>query len=453
MEQQYRSIKEIAEEWGVTPRRVQMLCTAGKLAGAKKISNVWMVPADVERPIDNRVVTGAHIKVNSNTNARLVQIKNKEARELNRQIVSLLSHDIRTSLNNILGASEMIAARKEDGVSPEAHIKKIQESSHSILALTDNLIEMANLLNGEAVCNEELCDLEDVIASIAQEDIGNASRRDVQIQTEVNVAHNLIYMDKEKIAKILRNVIEHSVAYSKDHGMVRVIVEEKYSRKEGYVKIVYSIEDHGVGMTPQAMSQIYNIFKNEIGENERRTDRLGMAIVKQLVELLDGDIQIESHSGFGTKFKIGIKHRVAQKDETLTSVQKATMEEFKGKRILLAEDNEMNCEIAKEVLEDAGFLVECVKDGILCVAKLETSPIGYFDYILMDLVMPNMDGFSATKVIRSLPHAAHAKIPVVAMTASVMEKDRQRAIAAGMNGFVEKPFKLPLLLETLKRCE
>lgn len=458
MSENYKTLREVAEEWGITVRRVQMLCVDGKLPGAKKLGKMWVVPADVERPVDKRVnplEPAARLGANEGSVIKTPKIGNWE-QSGDVRFVAHMSHDIRTSLNAILGYSDMIRAHKDESERVEEYTKKIQASGEAMLKLTTNVIDLARMQMGEEKVEEEVVNLDALLQRVYDQENVAAVKRRIALVKKVNIKHNNIYTDAKKLERILGNVLNNAVKFSDDDEVVQFKVEELPNEETGQVSIAFSIEDNGIGMTEGYLEQIYNSYILDEPDDDYQWggNGLGMAIVKQLVELMQGTIEIESHLGFGTKVLIKMSYRQVDLDDVQSETQVVfDLADFSGKRILVADDNELNRDIAAEILGDLGLDVEVAEDGIICVAMLEKSDKNHYDYILMDLQMPHMDGFLATQLIRGLEDKTKANIPIIAMTASVLPEDREHAFAVGMNGFVEKPFEIRKLLTAMRICD
>lgn len=272
--------------------------------------------------------------------------------------------------------------------------------------------------------------------------------------SDIRVAHPDIMVDKTKLREILLNILSNAVKYTPPGGNVSVTVRELPSDHPGCAVYQTVIEDTGIGMSPDFLPHIFDEFTRERTSTESKVagTGLGMPIVKRLVELMHGTIDVESGLGTGTKFTLTLTHRIADAADPMQPGEPSgeyRNEAFLGKRVLLAEDNELNAEIATTILEEEGFLVERAEDGILCVDKLEKAASDYYDLVLMDIQMPNMDGYKATQIIRRLPDQQKANIPIVAMTANAFEEDRKKAFRMGMNGHIAKPMQIDILKNTI----
>lgn len=449
MEGNYRSVKDVAEEWGLTVRRVQMLCTSGKLPGAKKVGNLWMIPEGTVRPQDNRMVSGEYKKAVFKAAVRTQSYNDYMS------FLSAMSYGIRTSLNTIMGYSDLIKTHSDDPARVIEFAENIKQSGKGILVLIDNSVEYTKLRNNEVEFREDICNLEDIVNRLIEDADADAVRHNISIMRRINLKHEFVKADVEKVSCILGNVIENAVRYSKKDGMVSVRAVEMPEKEPGICTVNFSIIDNGIGMSPLFIERVFDGYSYEKELDSVRLinhgSGLGLAIVKELLNLMGGSININSQLDFGTKVDISIPFKVADLSEiSAGNVETPDLKEYKGKRLLLAEDNELNRDIEMGILEEAGFEVDWAGDGIICVADLERAQDNYYDMVLMDIQMPNMNGVTATQVIRGLDNESKANIPIVAMTASVLKEDRERALKAGMSGFVEKPLDIKNLLKVMK---
>ena len=268
------------------------------------------------------------------------------------------------------------------------------------------------------------------------------------------VIHTDVLCDETKLREIFLNILSNALKYTPSGGKVTMNLTEIPSDRPGYAMYQTVIEDTGIGMSEDFLPHLFEEFTRERSSTETRLNGtgLGMPIVKKLVDLMEGTIEVESKVGRGTKITVPLPHRIAQEADTQSYIEKAKAYDencFQGKRILLAEDNELNAEIAITILEEAGFIVEHAEDGIVCVDMMEKAESGYYDLILMDIQMPNMDGYKATQTIRKLSDPKKAGITIVAMTANAFDEDKANAYRAGMNWHIAKPIKVEELMSAL----
>lgn len=363
-----------------------------------------------------------------------------------------MSHDIRTPMNAILGYAQLMKGKLTD---PELlhYQEMIEQSGNLLLSIINNVLDMARIESGKMELDKDYHVVGDVGSSVCAVFEMEAKRKNITLTHSVNIRHRHIICDKTKVQEVLTNIISNAVKYTPAGGTITVITQEHPCEREGYVYIETSVEDTGIGMSEEFLPHLFDSFSRERNTTAARVSGsgLGMSIVKSLVDLMGGTIKVESKLGKGSKFSVTIPHEIAQAScyENARLSEREKTVDFSGKHILLAEDNELNAEIATAILEDMGFTVDRAEDGIICVAKLEKSAPGAYDLIFMDIQMPNMDGYKAAQVIRALPDKRKAAVPIIAMTANAFAEDRGRAIAVGMNGHIAKPISASKIREEI----
>ena len=398
-----------------------------------------------------RDVTEAHDKADTKAQLEIANASNaaKSAFLFN------MSHDIRTPMNAIIGFTELLEKHLDDKELSKKYIKNIQTSNDFLLSLINNVLEMARIESGKTTLDETYCNAYVFNDSLYSLFNSQMKEKGIDFTRYANVEHVNVICDETKLREIFLNILSNALKYTPSGGKVSMRLSEMASDKPGYVMYRTEIEDTGIGMSEEFLTQIFEEFTRERSSTESRVNGtgLGMPIVKKLVELMNGTIEVESKIGKGTKFTVILPHRIAENgDEDYLAEKMCAYDDghFRGKRILLAEDNELNAEIAMTILEEAGFEVEHAADGIICVDMLEKAEAGYYDLILMDIQMPNMDGYKATQTIRKFSDVKKAGIGIVAMTANAFEEDRRNAYKAGMNGHIAKPIKVDMLLSALE---
>lgn len=365
-----------------------------------------------------------------------------------------MSHDIRTPMNAIIGFTDLLEKHLDDKARMQDYIAKIRTSNEFLLSLINNVLEMARIESGkerlDETCENAMEFLQDVITLFDSQ----MQEKNIRFLNSVDVKHPDVIVDKTKLREILLNLLSNALKYTPAGGTVTLALSELPSENAEYAVYQTVIEDTGIGMSETFLPHLFEDFSREHSSTESRVSGtgLGTAIVKRLVDLMHGTIEVESQLGKGTRITLIMRHRIAgEKDpkQTENDTRKYRMKDFAGKRILLAEDNDLNAEIAIAILGEAGFMVERAADGVICVDMIEKADPDYYDLILMDIQMPNMDGYKATQVIRRLPDPEKAGIPIVAMTANAFEEDRQNAFRAGMNGHIAKPIRVEELFALL----
>lgn len=271
----------------------------------------------------------------------------------------------------------------------------------------------------------------------------------------MNIEHKHIIVDSTKMQEILSNLISNAIKYTPEGGKVLIDVQELPYNQEGYTLIQTKVSDTGIGMSEEFLPSLFELFTRERNTTLSKIPGtgLGMAIVKNLVDLMNGSIEVESELGKGSTFTITIPHKIAYKDYTNRNIESSNEFDidFKGKRILLAEENELNAEITTTILSEMGFVVKAVEDGILCVNEMQHQPANTFDLILMDIQIPNMDGYKATDCIRHLSQPEKANIPIITMSANAFEEDQKKAFDVKMNDYITKTIDFQKMEEVLKQ--
>ena len=367
-----------------------------------------------------------------------------------------MSHDIRTPMNAILGYAQIMKDELNRKEMPEVseHLEKLQQSGNLLLSIINNVLDMARIESGRMELDENYCRIEDVWKSLFAVFDENAMKKNIALHYAMNVEHEHVLTDVTKVKEILVNILSNAIKYTPAGGSVMVDVDELPCDESGYMIVKIRVSDTGIGMSQDYQTKIFEAFTREQNTTKSKIagTGLGMSIVKKYVDLLGGTINVESELGKGSTFTVTLKHRIADESYYVKKhiEEPGTGSEIlEGRNILLAEDNDLNAEIAEAILERAGLKTERVEDGIQCVNRIMEMPVGTYDMILMDIQMPKMDGYKATQAIRNLPDRDKACIPIIAMTANAFVEDKRDAIAAGMNGHIAKPIQVDKLLSML----
>jgi signal transduction histidine kinase/ABC-type amino acid transport substrate-binding protein/ActR/RegA family two-component response regulator len=379
----------------------------------------------------------------------------KQAESANNAKTSFLfnmSHDIRTPMNAIIGFADLLEKHQDEPEKRKDYLKKIQDSSAVLLSIINNVLEMARIEKGTVVIDEAAWSAEqfnDTLYSVFQDMM---REKDIEFTRDIAVDHQYVLCDPIKLREVFINILSNAYKYTNSGGKVHMHLEEIPSDREGYAMYRTTISDTGMGMTDEFLPHIFEEFsrENNTTDNKIEGTGLGMPIVKRLVDIMGGTITVKSKKGEGTTFEVTIPHKITDKSKLVThNAVEFDTNVFKGKRILLAEDNELNAEIAIELLTEEGFVVDRASDGQVCVDMLDKSDDNYYDVILMDIQMPNMNGYEATKAIRKFKNRRKSNIPIIAMTANAFEEDKRDAIRAGMDGHLAKPVDARELCKTL----
>lgn len=383
----------------------------------------------------------------------------KSANKAKTEFLNNMSHDIRTPMNVILGYNQLMKSLLTEPKQLD-YQKKIEQSGKLLLSIINNVLDMARIESGNMKVDENFEIVGEVVDEILSTFSSEAEEKEIHLSSSMQVTHKNILCDSTKIRKIYVNLVSNAIKYTPSGGNITITVEELPCEKEGYMKVKSEIKDTGIGMSKEYLPTLFEPFSREHNTTTGKVGGtgLGMAIVKKMVDLMGGSIEVESEPGKGTIFTFTLMHKIADKKYYSRKIETAessdSVEKLRGKHVLLAEDNNLNAEIAVAVLEKTGLVIDRVEDGIQCVSRIEQLPSDTYDLILMDIQMPNMDGYKATQCIRHLNDKKKAEIPIIAMTANAFEEDKKRAIDAGMNGHIAKPVEIDKLIsEILKYTE
>ena len=369
-----------------------------------------------------------------------------------------MSHDIRTPMNVILGYAQLMENELNGKDIPEVleHLEKLQQSGNLLLSIINNVLDMARIESGRMEIDENYCRIEDVWKSLFAVFDEKARKKNISLHYTMNVEHEHVLTDVTKIKEILVNILSNAIKYTPAGGSVMVYVDELPCDESGYMIVRIRISDTGIGMSQDYLTKIFEAFTREKNTTKSKIagTGLGMSIVKNYVDLLGGTIDVESELGKGSTFTVTLKHRIADERYYVKKhiEESGTGNEIlEGRNILLAEDNDLNAEIAEAILERAGLRIERVENGIQCVNRILKMPAGTYDMIFMDIQMPQMDGYKATQTIRNLPDKDKACIPIIAMTANAFAEDKKKTMEAGMNAHLSKPLNVPELMDTIRK--
>ncbi len=375
----------------------------------------------------------------------------KVANEAKTNFLSNMSHDIRTPMNAIVGFTELLKPLVKNDPKASDYVKKILFSTDYLLNLLNNILEMSRIESGHFSLEETVTETQSINDAIFNVFEREMAKKNITFTREFKVKHQWIYCDQLKVKEILLNLLSNAYKYTPNGGSVTMRVKEIETENPTIIVLEAIIEDTGIGMSSEFLEHIFEKFSRErnTSESGQAGTGLGMGIVKSYIDAMGGSINIESQIGKGSKFTIRLPHRIADPadPEEIVKQQLPSDMRFDGFRVLLTEDNDINAEIANAVLTNLGFEVFRARDGIECIAALEQQ--GHFDVILMDIQMPNMNGYKATKLIRSLKDPYLRTIPIVAMTANAFAEDRKKALEAGMNAHIAKPVYPATLQKTL----
>lgn len=366
-----------------------------------------------------------------------------------------MSHDIRTPMNAIIGYAELSRNHLHEPDKLSEYLSDIRTCGQKMLSIIDNILEIARIENNQIVLEESICNIEESFDSCIVMFNTAVQEKHQTITVHKQVANPYVYIDSSHLSEIVLNVISNAIKYTGQNGKIDCCLTQKPHEDADWCYMEISIADNGIGMSEEFQAHIFESFSREHSSTISGIEGtgLGMGIVKNLVDLMHGTIEIQSSPGKGSTFTICIPCRTALKEEAepRKSSSDRPQKTLAGKRILLAEDNDLNAEIAIELLSEEGLLVDRVSNGVACVEKLEKAAPDFYDLILMDIQMPVMNGYDATRKIRQLEDPFRSSIPIIAMTANAFAEDRQKALFVGMNDHVAKPVDMNVLIPVLEK--
>ena len=383
----------------------------------------------------------------------LRQQASEEASRAKSEFLSNMSHDIRTPMNAIVGMTQIARERQGDPVAVSECLDKIAVSSNHLLGLINDVLDMSRIESGRMELAEEPVSLEDVLEGAAAIVGPQAEARGIRFDVEKDLECRTVRTDGTRLSQVLLNLLSNAVKFTPAGGRVTLAVAQAASpRGAGYVRTTLTVSDTGIGMSEEFLGRIFESFEREDSERVRKTEGtgLGMAIVKRIVDGMGGTVEVESAQGAGSTFRVVLDLERCEDDGSREG--SVDVADLAGARVLVAEDNDLNWEVVSELLGACGLELEWAQDGRECVERFSASPVGHYDAILMDVRMPGMNGYDATRAIRALDRADAAAVPVIAMTADAFAEDRERARACGMNAHVAKPIDLRETLRVIARC-
>lgn len=366
-----------------------------------------------------------------------------------------MSHDIRTPMNAILGYADLARSHMDDPEKLQQYMENIRISGEKLLSIINNVLELSRIENNQTVIEESIINSGDGLDSCLVMMRTALEEKHQKLTVTKNVLYPYIYVDNAHASEIILNIVSNAIKYTGEGGSIICALDQRPAEKEGFCITRISVQDNGIGISEEFQKHIFESFSRERSSTVSGIDGtgLGMGIVKKLVDQMHGTIEVRSKLGEGSTFTVELPCRIATEQEA--QAKKASFhldqQSVAGRRILLAEDNDLNAEIAMELIQAEGLLVERAADGVICVEMIEKKPADYYDMILMDIQMPVMDGYKATQAIRRMEDTRKANIPIVAMTANAFAEDRQKALAVGMNDHVAKPIDMNLLMQVFEK--
>ena len=366
-----------------------------------------------------------------------------------------MSHDIRTPMNAIIGYADLAARHSDDPAKLKKYMENIQVCGQNLLMLLNNVLDLARIENDKTEMEYSVSDIEKDFRNCLAMFRNQADSKGQTLTVTTQLPYPYIYADIPHLTEVCTNLVSNAVKYTGANGTIRCDVTQKPGKKEGWCDTVVTVADNGIGMSQEFQKHIFEPFERERTSTVSKVEGsgIGMGIVKKLVGLMGGTVEVESKIGVGSTFTVTIPCRIASEDEIQAKREINPSDEkcLCGTRILLTEDNDLNAEIATELLQEEGCTVDRAKDGVECVDMLEKAANGTYQIILMDVQMPVMNGYDATKKIRRMDDPQKANIPIVAMTANAFSEDKQVALDAGMNDHIAKPINMSVLVPTLRK--
>ena len=433
----------------------------------KKKDGSWFLSMVVPQTYDkNRNVTSVLIANRDVTDEKLRELKQEEelqeaklkaecANKAKSAFLFNMSHDIRTPMNAIIGYADLASRHLKEAEKLDRYLEKIQICGERLLSLLGNVLDLARIENNKvdmeyAVSNVHEC-FENCVAMFQQQ----AESKNQTLSLTEQIIYPHVYMDAPHLSEICFNIISNAIKYTNTGGTISCNLVQKSCEKEDWCNTIITITDNGIGMSEEFQKHIFETFERERTSTASHVEGsgIGMGITKKLVELMDGTIKVKSKQGEGSTFTVTIPCRKASKEDSMVKKNSKLCNKncLNSVRILLVEDNEINTEIATELLTEEGCVVETANNGAACIDMLEKADADYYKIILMDIQMPVMNGYDAALAIRKMKDTKKARIPIIAMTANVFAEDIQKCLLVGMNDYIAKPVNMNILVPTMKK--
>lgn len=416
--------------------------------GTEEECHVMAKTKTIRMPSGERVAVTTFLDVSDMIMLRDALQQAEEGNRAKTAFLFAMSHDLRTPMNAIIGYGDLIQSHWEQENQAKEYLKKLQEASRFLLELIGNVLEVSRIENGKESLREEPWDLRQLTDTL--DILGNEfSRKRLRVTTHVKLTQPLVFCDGTKVQEILMNLLSNAVKYTPAEGEISLELQQIPSDRSEDTVLRMVVQDTGIGIAQDFQPRLFEAFSRERDSSQSGIagTGLGLQIVKSFVDLMGGTIQVESTPGQGSRFTVELPMKPTDVT-SITPIQSAPLFPLEGGRVLLAEDNALNAEITGTILRDAGMRAETAENGAIALEMLKAKPIGYYDLILMDIQMPGMNGYEATRAIRSLPDE-RSKILIIAMTANAFEEDRQAALSSGMDEYASKPIRAAQLQQVI----
>ena len=406
--------------------------------------------------IANRDVTDEKLReLRQEEELREAKLKAECANKAKSSFLFNMSHDIRTPMNAIIGYAELASRHLQETDKLGRYLEKIQICGKELLAMLGNVLDLARIENNKVEMEYTVSDVHECFENCVIMFQQQAESKNQTLSLTEQIMYPYVYMDAPHLSEVCLNIISNAIKYTNTGGTISCNVVQKSCEKEDWCNMIITITDNGIGMSEEFQKRIFETFERERNTTLSHIDGsgIGMGITKKLIELMDGTIEVKSKQGEGSRFTVTIPCRKASEDDSQVKKNSNMCNKncLKGVRILLVEDNEINTEIATELLTEEGCIVETANDGVACIDIIEKADADYYKMILMDIQMPVMNGYDATLTIRKMKDTKKARIPIIAMTANAFAEDIQKVLSVGMNAHVAKPVDMNILVPTMMK--
>ncbi|MBR2520155.1 MAG: response regulator [Selenomonadaceae bacterium] len=380
--------------------------------------------------------------------------KAKQANEVKAAFLFNISHDLLTPLNAIQGFTDLASRHLDEPELVRNYLQKVDESNRQLLGLVSELLDMSKVTYGKMHLRTEICDLSELVTNVVKSFEDAAAKKKIFVETKLNLPEELVYTDDVNLQKILSTLLDNAIKFTPEGGTVKVTAKKSKISESGYVRCEFTIEDTGVGMSKEFMAHMYESFERE--NSSTKTGHagmgLGLAITKKLLDAMGGSIEAKSEKGRGSTFTVGLPFKLHRENSTPEKISETVSDDSNcSNRILLVDDIELNRMLAETILEESGFSVETVPDGCDAVDAFIKHPPGYYDLVLMDIQMPIMNGYEATRAIRALDRPDAKTLPIIALSANSREEDKRMSMESGMNYHIAKPFDVVQLIASVNK--